>query len=71
MAPWTASPTGPECRNELDFCDVFSLKPFGPLLHLKLDKLPFIQRLVTIHLDGREVNEDVFPRLPLDEPITF
>lgn len=48
---------------------IFSLKPFGALFHLKFDKLAFVERFVSIHLDGGEVNEDVLSRLALDETV--
>jgi len=55
----------------LDLRDVLSLKALGALADLKLHKLAFVQRLVSIHLDGGEVNEDIFTRLALDEPIAL
>jgi len=53
----------------LDLGYAFSLQAFGTLADLKFHKLAFGQRLVAIHLNGREVNEDIFPRLTLNEPI--
>jgi hypothetical protein len=50
---------GPETGRVLNLSDVFSLKALGALADLKFDKLPFVQGLVSIHLDGGEVNEDV------------
>jgi hypothetical protein len=44
------------------------LKALRSLLDLELDKLAFVQRLVAIHLDGGEVNEDVLARLALNKP---
>ena len=60
--------TGPSFCALLSLRNVFSLKAFRPLLHLKLHKLAFVQRLVPIQLDGGKVNEDVLPRLALNEP---
>jgi hypothetical protein len=59
---------GPGFFALLSLRDVFGLKAFGPLLHLKLPKPAFVQRLVSIQLDGGEVNEDVLSRLALNEP---
>jgi hypothetical protein len=53
----------------LDLGDVFSLEAFGALADLKLDKLAFVQRLVAVHLDGGEVNENILARLALNEPV--
>jgi hypothetical protein len=51
----------------LDLGDVFSLKALGSLLDLELDQLTFVKRFVSIHLDRREVDEDVVSRLALDK----
>jgi len=53
----------------LNLRDVFGLEALGALADLKLHKLAFIQRFIPVHLNGREVNEDVFSRLTLNEPI--
>ena len=49
--------------------DVFSLIALRSLFDLELDHLAFVQCLVSVHLDGGEVNEHVFARLALDETI--
>src|SRR5713101_1135571 len=49
--------------------DVLGLVALGTLPDFKLDCLAFRQSLVAVHLDGREVNEDILARLALDEPI--
>jgi hypothetical protein len=41
------------------------------LFDLEFDHLAFIQGLVSIHLYGGEVHENVFARLALDESVTF
>ena len=51
--------------------DAFSLIALGALFDLKFDHLAFVQCLVSVHLNGGEVNEHVFARLALDEPIAF
>ena len=49
--------------------DVFSLIALRSLFDFELDHLAFVQCLVSVHLDGGEVNEHVFARLALDETI--
>ena len=39
--------------------------------HFELDRLAFVQRLVTIRLDGREVDENIFATLALNETKAF
>jgi len=51
----------------LDLGDVFSLKALRSLLNLELNKLTFVERFVSIHLDRREMDEDVVSRLALDK----
>jgi hypothetical protein len=51
--------------------DVTRLEPLGALQQIKLHGLALIQRTVTILLDGREMNEDVFPCGPLDKTVSF
>jgi hypothetical protein len=41
------------------------------LFDLELDHLAFVQRFVSIHLNGGEMYEHVFARLALDESIAF
>ena len=51
--------------------DAFGLIAFRALFDLEFDHLAFVQGLVSIHLDGGEVNKHVFARLALDESIPF
>src|ERR1700693_1172792 len=51
--------------------DVFGLKALGALLDLKFHRLPFRQRLVSVHLNRGEMDEDVLSRLALNESIAF
>src|ERR1700751_186059 len=51
--------------------NVFSLIAFRSLFDLEFDHLAFVQRLVSVHLDGGEMNEHVFARLALNETIPF
>jgi len=39
--------------------------------HFELDRLAFVQRLVTIRLDGREMDENIFATLALNETKAF
>jgi hypothetical protein len=43
---------------------VFSLPALGAALYVEADCLAFLQRTVTVRLDRREVNENVFAVLP-------
>ena len=49
--------------------NVLGLKTLGTLLHFKLYCLTLVQGLVAVHLNGGEVHENVFSRLPLDEAV--
>jgi hypothetical protein len=58
-----------EIRLTLNLHHLLRLQTLGALLHLKLDELAFVQGLVSIHLNGGEVNEYVLSRLALNETI--
>src|SRR5882672_10193263 len=60
---------GPFALTRLWCGDVFSLIALRSLFDLEFDHLAFVQRLVSVHLDGGEVNEHVFARLALNETI--
>src|ERR1700756_4501253 len=51
--------------------DVLRLQTFRPLLDFELDLLSFIQRLVTVALNGGKMDEYILARLALNEPKTF
>src|SRR5215469_1040853 len=55
----------------LETCDVGCLQAFGSAGNLEFNSLALIQRLVAVCLNRREVDENIFARLPLDEPITL
>jgi hypothetical protein len=57
--------------HRLEACDVLRLKAFRALLHFKLHRLTFIQRLISFLLNCGEVHEHIFSRLTLDEPVTL
>ena len=50
---------------------VLGLQSFRTLLDFELNRLAFIQRAVAVRLNGREVNEDIFATLTLDEAVTL
>src|ERR1017187_3447675 len=52
-------------------CDVGRLQAFGPFGHLKLHSGAFIQALITLGLNRREVYEDIFSILPLDKTVAL
>src|SRR5207248_5831319 len=58
-------------KGKLDRLDVRGLSALGALHDLELNTLTFGQRLVTLLGDRREVHEDVFATLTLDEPIAL
>ena len=51
--------------------DVRGLQALGPLGHFELDGLAFIQRLIPVRHDRREMHENVFAGLALDESKTL
>ena len=51
--------------------DVLRLQSFWPLLDFELDLLSFIQRFVTIALNGGKMDEYVLARLALNKAKTF
>jgi len=51
----------------LDACNVLSLKTLGALLDFKFHCLTFVERLISFHRDRREVHENIFSGLALDE----
>ena len=55
----------------LETYDVGRLQAFGPGHDVEFDRLALVQRLVSIRLNRREVHEDIFSRLALDESIAL
>src|SRR5580700_4256867 len=51
--------------------DVLRLQTLRAALHFKLDLRTFLKRPVTGHLDGREVNKNIFAAGALDKSIAF
>src|ERR1039458_9887059 len=51
--------------------DVGCLQPLRTARYFELHTGAFIQASVTFRLDGREMHEDVFSVLPLDEAVSF
>src|SRR5919197_5808259 len=58
-------------REALDCLDVRGLCALGALHDLELHALTLGQRLVPVHRDCGEVDEDVLPTLTLDEPVAL
>jgi hypothetical protein len=54
-----------------DSSDVRSLEAFGALRKIELDSLAFVQRPVSILLDGGIVDENILAGRALDESVTF
>jgi hypothetical protein len=48
---------------------VLRLKALRAFLYFKFHCLAFVQGLVSVHRDGREVDENILSCLPLDEAI--
>jgi len=55
----------------LEAGDVRSLQALGAAGYFEFNRLAFVQRLVPLCLDGREVDENILTGLALDEPITL
>jgi len=47
------------------------LEALGAFGHFKLDRLAFIERLIALGLDGREMDENIFATLSLYETKAF
>ena len=56
---------------ESDEHHVLGLEALGARFHLELNFAAFLQSPVAGHLDRAEMDEDVFPRLPLNEAVTL
>jgi hypothetical protein len=74
--PWltagnTEQPYKNSYRQQLEANDSLCLQAFRALLHLKLHRLAFVQALVSLALNRREMDKYVLPRLALDEAIIF
>jgi len=55
----------------LEADDVLGLQAFRARLHLELNCLSFVQRLIPFRLNGRKVHKDIFTGLTLDKPVAF
>src|SRR5262249_36865366 len=55
----------------LEARDVLCLKALRTLLDFELHRLTLVEGLVTVHHDGGEVDENIFPGLALDESIAL
>jgi hypothetical protein len=63
--------SGPALQNRLQAGDVRSLEALRAPRDFELNCLAFIQRFVPVRLNGGEVDENILPRLALDEPEAF
>ena len=68
-SPERATHGAEKTLSALDLRDVFGLEALVALADLKLHKFAFAQRFISVHLNSREVNEDVLSRLTLNEPV--
>src|SRR5208282_6239305 len=59
------------CSDGLESDDVLSLKALRALLDFKLHGLPFVEALVPLGLDRREMHEDILTGLALDESVAL
>jgi hypothetical protein len=50
---------------------VRGLQALGATGNLEFNRLPFVERLIPVSLDGGEVHKNVLAGLALDEPIPF
>jgi len=55
----------------LEAGNVLCLKALGAFLHFKFHCLTFVERLVAVHHDGREVDKNILSCLPLDEAVAL
>jgi hypothetical protein len=58
-------------ERSLQRLNVRSLQALGAADDFKLDRLAVVQRAITIRNDGGEMDENVLPRLALDEAIAL
>src|ERR671938_285632 len=68
--PFRGPSSGSE-REALDRLDVRGLRALGALHDLELHALALGERLVAVHRDRGEVDEDVLATLTLDEPVAL
>src|SRR5205085_2990883 len=57
--------------SRLDRPDVFRLPALRTLGHVEFHRLAFLQALETACLDGGEMHENIFARLPADETVAL
>ena len=55
----------------LDSLNVFGLQALGALGDAELYRLALLEALESARLDGREMHENIFPCLTLDEPVAL
>ena len=57
--------------HRLEAGNVLCLKALGTLFHFEFNCLAFVERFVSVHHDGGEVDENIFSGLALDESIAL
>jgi hypothetical protein len=67
----SSASTAPKAKRGLGRGYAFGLQAFRALFDFKFHQLAFVQGFVALRLNGRKVDEDVFARLPLNEPVAF
>jgi len=65
------APAGAEAPDWLEAGNVLCLKALGALLNFKLHCLAFVEGLIAVHHDRREVDENILSCLPLDEAVAL
>src|SRR6202162_6014996 len=55
----------------LEAGNVLRLQAFRAFADLEFNRLPFVERLVSVHLNGRKMDKHVLAGLALDEPVAF
>ena len=63
--------SGRPARSWLEANDVLGLQALGALADFEFNRLPFVEALIPLRLDGGEVHEDILTGLALDEPVTL
>ena len=55
----------------LEAGNVLRLQAFGSFADLEFNRLPFVERFVSIHLNCRKMDEYILAGLALDESVAF
>src|ERR1700722_1090407 len=55
----------------LEAGNVLRLQALRAFADLEFNRLPFVERFVSVHLDGRKMDKYILAGLALDEPVAF